>query len=763
MSNSNPLSVGQVVHAYTTAGIKPTLFRLWAVRPDGTCGCNEAGCTRAGKHPAYPYGRLESGEQVFGNAGHGLVTGYKSGIFVVDTDGPEADARFIEAWYADENAPELDTFQTKTPSGGFHYHFEYPGFPVRTSQGEFLRTPEEAAAKPKAKSSKIDIRGDVNGYVVLPGSPHVSGGEYKLVNNAKPMKAPAWLLEWPGLRGSNTTASSASLVPVIPVDVETDEGKRRIELAREACMTMEAAVSGENGSLSLWNVAMHLVRELELPLNVAQSLIQESYNPRCEPPWSPKEIEHKLENARDRSDRLPGLVPDNLLDDAANKPIKFVGPKPDRRTHNPAHVYECAIGDIPNGARKCTQGEVLSELFGNPSWQGVLQHDEFRDRVFAVDPPIELKGAQRGELNDADIVAVRHWFECMGQKSVPKDMAWDCVSAVARKNSFHPLREYLNSLPPVAGAIERLSRDAMGLSDPFDQMYVRRFLVAAVRRAFEPGCKVDNMLVLKGAPGLKKSTFVLALFGEEWTSENLTNIEDAKAVGEVLNGKWAIEVAEMKDIMRAGNETVAAFITRRSERFRTAYARGNAVDFKRTAVLVGSTNEDEILRNSTGADARRFWIVEPNADVAGKIDIGWIEKHRDQIWGEAVALARAGERHWLEGDEETRHYDRMKRFEDRDACHDDVELYCIGRDFVRAVDIWKQVYGTSVKKVADPRELKAITNTLRRLGCKTGQKGAHRTRGWFVPEALKNSPVPENEAVRRATAVAETEVATRSN
>lgn len=726
-----------------------TVFPLFAFKRDeegrATCSCSEGpACERPGKHPAVMYSRLEAGEQILGPAGHAIATGARSGVFVVDSDTAEGEARFVERC-----APEdLNTYTIRTPRGLRHRYYACPNFPIANSQGTLLATGElDEDGKPKR--SGLDVRGE-GGFVVMAGSPHENGGVYEVELNVPPRPAPAWLLEEDVIRGRDVAAGGNAPTPV---DIESDEGKRRIAMAREACETHPAQADGSGGT-PFYTLALHLVRTLELPLETAAELVYEIYNPRCTDadgspwPWSPDDIAHKLIQARDKSDRPTGILSEGWADRVAAA-CSVPTPAPEvsrRRTPTPEHRYDTSIGDVCNvNPRKTHQAEVTAILFGHESWNGVLQYDTFRDRVFAVDPPIALPGLEKGEIHEDDITAIVHWFACAGGIAVSSDMAYKAACAVAKANAFHPLREYLDGLGSgAAGAIDGLC-DAMHLTDPFDRMYVRRFLIAAVRRVLVPGCKVDNMLVLYSPPGFKKSTFVLSLFGQEWTSENLTNIEDSKAVGEVMAGKWAIELAEMRDIMRAGNETVAAFITRRTERFRAAYARGNARDVPRSCVLVGSTNETELLRNATGADARRFWIV----DITKEIDVAWIEANRDAVWREALALAQFGERHWLEGAEKEIHAERMKKWEEEDASHDDVRTYCIGRETVRVADVWKYMGGTADR--FDGRAKRRIADTLKRLKCQPGFKGKHRVRVWYVPEDLTGGELPPEEATKRAS------------
>ena len=59
-------------------------------------------------------------------------------------------------------------------------------------------------------------------------------------------------------------------------------------------------------------------------------------------------------------------------------------------------------------------------------------------------------------------------------------------------------------------------------------------------------------------------------------------------------------------------------------------------------MFAGTTNQDE-FRDTTGN--RRFWPL-----LAGKIDIKALERDREMIWAEAVALFKSGERWWPDRD-----------------------------------------------------------------------------------------------------------------
>lgn len=724
-----------------------TVFPLFGIFHDAEgvarCLCGDLECKSSpGKHPAYPYGSLEAGQQIRGPHGHGIATGWKSGIFVLDTDGPEADARFRAL------GPIPDTFTVKTPSGGRHYYFVWPGFPVRNSVGEFDWSAEVDgfdADTGKKRSTKIDVRGD-GGFVVAPGSPHKSGRPYEVEINVAPVAAPAFLLEWAGLRGRDvSTDLEGSWVP-IPVDVNTDLGKKRVELGRDACATMDASIAGQNGSSRLWQLAIRLVRDLELPLEVASDLVLEVFNPRCEPPWSPQEVWHKLTDARDKSDKMPGNVTDINLRERL---------KPEVVTTPTGDTYECTLKSIGNLATSTpTFGKVVEILSGSvTSWDGVLCYDEFRDRIVARAPkdggprPIRLE-AEKTCFVDRDVSAIRKWFECLAGFKVSKENAWDAAVAVARDNSFHPVKDYLASLPPEPTAtLDRAAHIFFGSTDPLDAVLMRKFMVGAVRRILRPGEKMDTMLVLVGAQGAGKSTFVPALFGEEFTSEDLADIRTKDAmIG--LAGKWAIEVAELDKLLRTDPETVKAFVTRCVDPYRAPYERVST-DHPRQCVYVGTSNKDDFLRDPTGE--RRYWIIDVRK--SGGVDLEAVRAWRDRMWSAAYALAKRDKYevpHWLTNEEAASLAVRAAMFKGEDGWTTAIATFCTGRNTVKTEDIFKALGGTPDR--LDRKSINRITDALRELGCvrTIEAEGRVRVRCWQVPAHLATAEVNEHEAYRRA-------------
>ncbi len=159
-----------------------TIFPLYPII-DGKCGCNKEGCQNVGKHPAYKWSELLPGEKVAppDGWGIGLATGARSGVFVVDLDvKPALGIDGLESLAALGEMPP--TRSVRTPTGGWHLYFRWPGFKVQNSASKL--------------GPGIDVRGD-GGYVVLPDSPHKKGGRYEFFGDPETpiADAPPWLLE----------------------------------------------------------------------------------------------------------------------------------------------------------------------------------------------------------------------------------------------------------------------------------------------------------------------------------------------------------------------------------------------------------------------------------------------------------------------------------------------------------------------------------------------------------------------------------------
>jgi len=226
-----------------------------------------------------------------------------------------------------------------------------------------------------------------------------------------------------------------------------------------------------------------------------------------------------------------------------------------------------------------------------------------------------------------------------------------CFTKVADDRRFHPIRDYLNSLPSwdYKPRIETLLVRCLQADDtPYVRAVTRKTFAAAVARIYRPGTKFDSVLVFDGAQGIGKSTLFKDLVGDEYYSEtlSLTDMDD-KSGAEKLQGFWIVEIGELAGMKKADIEKVKAFISTADDKYRPSY--GKTVEsHPRQCIIIGSVNgERGYLRDVTGN--RRFWIVKVHQEEQVK-KWSFTPEERDQIWAEAKAIYEAGEKLYLEGD-----------------------------------------------------------------------------------------------------------------
>lgn len=215
------------------------------------------------------------------------------------------------------------------------------------------------------------------------------------------------------------------------------------------------------------------------------------------------------------------------------------------------------------------------------------------------------------------------------------------VTKVTDDRSYHPIREYLKSLPAWDGMerADTLLIDYLGAEDnEYVRTVTRKAFLGAAARVFKPGIKFDWMLVLSGPQGIGKSTLIQKLAGE-WFSDSL-KLSDTKdkTAAEKLQGYWILEIGELAGMKKAEENELKNFLSSQNDIYRAAFGR-RATPHPRQCIFIGTTNEKGYLRDTTGN--RRFWPVK----VYGSEKKPWqiTEEEVKQIWAEILVRYEAGE------------------------------------------------------------------------------------------------------------------------
>ena len=379
------------------------------------------------------------------------------------------------------------------------------------------------------------------------------------------------------------------------------------------------------------------------------------------------------------------------------------------------------------GMPRSNLANALHSLRNAPELTDALSRDDMlrADMLEQAVPLSRVPHTGLRPIRDVDVTAIQEWLQRAGLSSVTKDTTHQAVQGRASERAYHPVRDYLTGLHwDGSKRLDRWLSNYLGAEHtPYTGRIGRMFLIAMVARVLKPGCKADYMLVLEGLQGARKSTACMILAGT-WFSDSLPDLRGGgKDVAQHLNGKWLIEVAEMSALDKAEAAALKAFITRTTERYRPSFGRAEVIE-PRQCVFIGTTNKEAYLRDETGG--RRFWPVK-----VGTINTDALAHDRDQLFAEAVAAFRAGEKWWPDSEFEREFIkpEQDARYE-ADAWEQAVADYVQDKAKVTILEVAVHGLGFDKPKLgtADQRRIGAA---LERVGWKRGgRSGANGERSW---------------------------------
>lgn len=275
-------------------------------------------------------------------------------------------------------------------------------------------------------------------------------------------------------------------------------------------------------------------------------------------------------------------------------------------------------------------------------WTDRLAFDTFAQQITLCGAaPWELNGVPpKRPWSDYFTALTCEWLQQQDIHVTP-ETAGLAVATVAQGQKFHPVHDYLRKC--TWDGLHRL--DSMlsayfgAEQSPYTAAVGARWLISAVARVYDPGCKADHAPIFEGKQGTRKSTAVSVLFSP-WFAEDLGGDIGSKDAALQIAGRWCIELAELDSLERSEVSRIKAWISRRTDRYRPPYGK-LPIDQPRQCVFAGTVNRDDYLRDETGG--RRFWPIR-----CATIDVEGLARDRDQLWAEAAVRYHAGESWWLD-------------------------------------------------------------------------------------------------------------------
>ena len=255
---------------------------------------------------------------------------------------------------------------------------------------------------------------------------------------------------------------------------------------------------------------------------------------------------------------------------------------------------------------------------------------------------VELNG-KTFNLDDIRAWTARHYNVSISNK----DLAIETIMFLARTKEYDPVHimledcfsQYMEWMSINDGfdfTPEYICKWLFGQSKPLYQQYIYRWLIGAVARVYEPGCKFDECLVLYGRQRCYKSTF-FNILGHPHFGDDIKNV-DTKDSLLTMAKNWINEMSEIDSITaKTYHGILKSFLSRHEDIYRVPYGK-DSKRYPRNSVIVGSTNRDAFLTDATGN--RRFWIIPiPNSHT---IPIKELTEFRTVLLGYAVGEYKRG-------------------------------------------------------------------------------------------------------------------------
>jgi putative DNA primase/helicase len=297
-----------------------------------------------------------------------------------------------------------------------------------------------------------------------------------------------------------------------------------------------------------------------------------------------------------------------------------------------------------------------------------LIYNIFADDIFFVKPPPweDPETFKVHPLREDELLNYRCWVDTRGL-IIGKNDASDILTSLARRNTKNPPKEYFEKL--VWDKQPRLDKwltcylGAEDQNEHYLKLVGSKWMIAAVKRIYEPGCKFDNVLILEGDQYIGKSPSLEALAtigGERYFTDESIDFGGNKDSLMKLQGKLIFEMPELASFRKAETNEIKAFIGRGTDEYRPPYGR-KIISRPRMFVFAGSVNPIAgYLTDPTGN--KRYWPVK-----CGKIDIPSINRDKEQLWAEAVYRYKTKEQIWLEPEEHN-----LAKLEQQERMIDDI-------------------------------------------------------------------------------------------
>jgi predicted P-loop ATPase len=288
----------------------------------------------------------------------------------------------------------------------------------------------------------------------------------------------------------------------------------------------------------------------------------------------------------------------------------------------------------------------------NPHILGIdLIFDEFKGQLMitATGPELEhlvafsggLGGFEGGielglwtPVTDAVKVQLRQGLELLGFKFAPKEIVSDALVLIAGQRRMDSAIQWLSSLK--WDGIDRVSGFFSTYfhaeNNEYTRAAARYHWAGAAARVMDAGHGCDMSVILVGGQGVGKTRGIKAMCpdGSMYREIDFHISENDRA--RMIRGCLVAEIAELSGMKTREIESIKKYMTRTEEQWVEKF-QSSLTFFKRRCMFIGTTNDTEILNDSTGN--RRF--IPMVVGLGGKlVDLDGLARDVEQLWAQGL-------------------------------------------------------------------------------------------------------------------------------
>lgn len=348
---------------------------------------------------------------------------------------------------------------------------------------------------------------------------------------------------------------------------------------------------------------------------------------------------------------------------------------------------------------------------------------------------VEFKGADgRTEILEGDKLsylgselAVR-----FGQ-SLPDVRLKPAVSFLANENRYDPrvsfLERCVEEFEP-SDDIHNIASLYLGNESSIANQAMKRMLIGAVARAYQPGCSMSWLPILLSGQGRGKSMFAKSLVPRDMFAEMNSDLHTLVKESYRLHSGWILELPEIDQFFKPSQaEVLKNLITLQVDEIRRPYELPSKA--KRGFVFIGTSNEYQLLVDSTGN--RRFVPIR----IPNTFDIPWqmLQKQRGGLWAAAVKLYREGEQWEYTSGELAQLSNYQEDFMERDSWWDAVTSFTANKTVISTSDILRIAIDIDLDKINNSHQ-RRVGRVMRALGWENSSRkiNGKSTRVWVRPK-----------------------------